>query len=77
MGVSSSGALDFPRKPARQSGSEAATAAAPRAAVTGGSLRADDDCCDAKMVAPGEIPWDQLAFLSSHAAIKDWLRLKG
>lgn len=48
-----------------------------RARVVGGTLRADDDCCDAKMIAPGEIPWDQLAFKSSHAAFRDWLRLRG
>lgn len=47
-----------------------------RAAVTGGRLRADDDVCDARMVTPAEIPWDQLAFTSSHAALRDWLRLR-
>jgi ADP-ribose pyrophosphatase YjhB (NUDIX family) len=45
-----------------------------RARVRGGSLRPDDDVCDARMIAPGEIPWDALAFQSSHAALRDWLR---
>lgn len=47
-----------------------------RAVVTGGSLRADDDCCDAKLVSPHEIPWSDLAFASSHAALRDWLELR-
>jgi ADP-ribose pyrophosphatase YjhB (NUDIX family) len=45
-----------------------------RARVTGGTLQADDDVCDARMVTPAEIPWEQLAFTSSHAALRDWLR---
>jgi ADP-ribose pyrophosphatase YjhB (NUDIX family) len=45
-----------------------------RAVVTGGTLKADDDCCDAKMIGADEIPWERLAFTSSHAAITDWLR---
>ncbi len=45
-----------------------------RALVVGGSLKADDDVCDVKMTAPAEIPWERLAFHSSHAALQDWLR---
>jgi hypothetical protein len=45
--------------------------------VLGGTLQADDDCCDAKLVAPAEIPWEQLAFKSSVSALHDWLRHKG
>ncbi len=48
-----------------------------RARVLGGTLRADDDVCDARMIAPAEIPWEQLAFASSHSAIRDWLHAKG
>jgi ADP-ribose pyrophosphatase YjhB (NUDIX family) len=48
-----------------------------RAVVTGGTLRADDDVCDARMIAPAEIPWEQLAFKSSFSALSDWLRAKG
>jgi ADP-ribose pyrophosphatase YjhB (NUDIX family) len=48
-----------------------------RARVLGGTLQADDDCCDAKFVSPQEIPWDRLAFKSSVSALREWLRLKG
>lgn len=48
-----------------------------RARVLGGVLHADDDVCDARMITPAEIPWEQLAFKSSFSAIRDWLRHKG
>ena len=48
-----------------------------RARVLGGTLRADDDCCDAKLIAPAEIPWELLAFRSSVSALHEWLRHKG
>jgi ADP-ribose pyrophosphatase YjhB (NUDIX family) len=48
-----------------------------RARVTSGTLRADTDCSDAKLILPSEIPWERLAFRSSHAAFRDWLRGKG
>lgn len=48
-----------------------------RAQVLGGTLHADDDCCDAKLVSPAEIPWDLLAFKSSVSALREWLRRKG
>ena len=48
-----------------------------RAKFLGGTLQAADDCSDAKMITPGEIPWDKLAFKSSISAIQDWLRHKG
>ena len=44
-----------------------------RGRVTGGALRAGDDATDARIVAPAEIPWNDLAFRSSHAALRDWL----
>jgi ADP-ribose pyrophosphatase YjhB (NUDIX family) len=47
------------------------------ARVTGGELKADDDCCDARWAGPGELPWEQLAFRSSVAALRDWLKLRG
>ena len=52
-------------------------AGADTATVIGGTLRPDDDASEAKLVTPEEIPWKNLAFKSSHAAIGDWLRLKG
>ncbi len=48
-----------------------------RAKILGGTLQAADDCSDAKMIGPAEIPWDKLAFKSSISAIQDWLRHKG
>jgi ADP-ribose pyrophosphatase YjhB (NUDIX family) len=48
-----------------------------RAKVVGGTLRADDDCSDAKVVSPVDIPWETLAFKSSISAIEDWLRHRG
>lgn len=47
------------------------------ALVTGGTLRPDDDVIEAKLITPDDIPWDRLAFQSSHDAIGDWMRLKG
>ena len=45
--------------------------------VVGGELRAPDDVGDARWTRPGEIPWDDLAFQSSHEALRDWLRKNG
>ena len=48
-----------------------------RARVTGGALRPADDVCDARLITPTQIPWEDLAFKSSTSALCDWLRLKG
>jgi len=48
-----------------------------RAKILAGTLKADDDCIDARMIGSKEIPWDQLAFKSSISAIQDWLKHKG
>src|SRR5258708_5584311 len=48
-----------------------------RAKILGGTLQAADDCSDAKLITPAEIPWDKLAFKSSISAIQDWLKHKG
>lgn len=47
------------------------------ATVTGGTLQADDDVSEVRLITPEEIPWEHLAFKSSVAAIRDWLRYKG
>lgn len=47
-----------------------------RAKVLGGKLQANDDCSDAKLITPEEVPWDQLAFKSSISAIQDWLKVR-
>lgn len=44
-----------------------------RGRVTGGTLRPGDDATDAQVVPTDAIPWDDLAFRSSHAALRDWL----
>ncbi len=43
--------------------------------VTGGSLAIDDESLDARSFPPAEIPWDQLAFPSTRAALQDYLGL--
>jgi ADP-ribose pyrophosphatase YjhB (NUDIX family) len=43
----------------------------------GGQLRAGDDADEARVVAVPEIPWNDLAFKSSHSALKDWLARTG
>jgi len=47
--------------------------AAFHANVVGGELQAGDDADDVRLVSPDDVPWDDLAFRSSHSAIKDWL----
>ena len=44
------------------------------AEVVGGSLEARDECSDARAFAPEAIPWEELAFESTRAALKDYLR---
>jgi ADP-ribose pyrophosphatase YjhB (NUDIX family) len=41
-----------------------------RARVVGGSLSACDECLDARVFQPNEIPWDQLAFSSTLALMR-------
>lgn len=43
--------------------------------VTGGSLQVDEEGLDARVFAPAEIPWDQLAFPSTSEVIRDFLTL--
>jgi len=44
------------------------------AEVVGGTLEARDECLDARAFPPEAIPWDELAFESTRAALKDYLR---
>jgi ADP-ribose pyrophosphatase YjhB (NUDIX family) len=44
------------------------------AEVVGGDLRAADECDDVRIFPPEEIPWDDLAFESTRAALKDYVR---
>jgi 8-oxo-dGTP diphosphatase len=40
----------------------------------GGELCAGDECDEAKSFPPEQIPWDELAFESTRAALRDYLR---
>jgi ADP-ribose pyrophosphatase YjhB (NUDIX family) len=44
------------------------------ATIVGGSLCADDECLDARLFRPEDIPWDALAFRSTGEALRDYLR---
>jgi len=44
------------------------------AEVKGGSLRHDHEATEAQSFPPEQIPWDDLAFESTHAALKDYVR---
>ncbi len=42
-------------------------------AVTGGQMKAGSECLDARIFPPGDLPWDDLAFITSRQALTDWL----
>ena len=42
------------------------------ASVLGGELCGDDECLEARLFAPEEIPWDALAFRSTTDALRDY-----
>jgi ADP-ribose pyrophosphatase YjhB (NUDIX family) len=44
------------------------------AEVIGGTLTAGDECDEARVFAPEEIPWGELAFESTRAALRDYVR---
>jgi ADP-ribose pyrophosphatase YjhB (NUDIX family) len=43
------------------------------ASIVGGSLCVDDECLEARLFEPDEIPWDDLAFPSTHDALREYL----
>jgi 8-oxo-dGTP diphosphatase len=43
------------------------------ATIVGGCLVCDDESLEGKFFAPEEIPWDQLAFRSTHEALREFL----
>ena len=43
------------------------------ATVIGGTLALDDESLESAEVVPTEIPWTELAFRSTHEALKDYL----
>jgi 8-oxo-dGTP diphosphatase len=42
--------------------------------VVGGSLEAGDESLEARAFSPEDIPWDELAFESTKAALRDYVR---
>jgi 8-oxo-dGTP diphosphatase len=43
------------------------------AEVVGGELTAADECTEARIFAPGEVPWEELAFDSTRDALDDYV----
>lgn len=43
------------------------------AKAVGGTLCTDEECLEARLFRPDEIPWDQLAFPSTMQALRDYL----
>jgi len=44
------------------------------ATMTGGTLVCDDEGLEVRLFAPDAIPWDELAFRSTHDALREFLR---
>jgi 8-oxo-dGTP diphosphatase len=42
--------------------------------VIGGELKACDECLEVRAFAPDEIPWRDLAFSSTHDALRDYVK---
>ena len=42
------------------------------ATAIGGELCTDEECLEARIFRPGDIPWDALAFRSTSEALHDW-----
>jgi 8-oxo-dGTP diphosphatase len=47
------------------------------ARIVGGELCTDEECLEARLFTPEEIPWSQLAFHSTTQALRDYLARKG
>ncbi len=45
------------------------------ATMIGGALACDDECLEAKFFEPEAIPWEELAFCSTHEALREFLGL--
>jgi len=43
------------------------------ATALGGELCGDDECLEARLFKPDELPWDDLAFRSTREALRDYL----
>ena len=47
------------------------------ATALGGELCGDDECLEARLFGPQEIPWDELAFRSTTEALRDYFGSEG
>ena len=47
------------------------------ARIVGGELCTDEECLEARLFRPDEIPWDQLAFDSTTRALREYLAPSG
>jgi ADP-ribose pyrophosphatase YjhB (NUDIX family) len=45
------------------------------ASMLGGELCADEECLEARLFTPDELPWDALAFRSTQEALEDYFRI--
>ena len=45
------------------------------ATMIGGELCTDEECLEARLFAPDEIPWDALAFRSTRQGLEEFLRM--
>jgi ADP-ribose pyrophosphatase YjhB (NUDIX family) len=43
------------------------------ATMIGGRLECDDECLEVRFFAPGDIPWEELAFPSTREALREFL----
>ena len=43
------------------------------ATAMSGELCGDDECLEARLFTPDELPWDELAFQSTREALRDYL----
>jgi 8-oxo-dGTP diphosphatase len=43
------------------------------ASVLGGELCGDEECLETALIRPADLPWDDLAFLSTREALRDFL----
>jgi len=43
------------------------------ATAIGGTLAVDEECLEVREVEPAAIPWDDLAFRSTHEGLRDYL----
>jgi hypothetical protein len=48
-----------------------------RALYVSGELSARDETLEAKLFLPSQIPWDELAFVSTRDSLRDYCELKG